>query len=79
MKVNFDDHVRVKLTSWGKEVHSKYYERYLGVYSQRFAPTLDEEGYTIYTLRDFMNIFGEHVDRGINDIIDPRIIEFVDR
>lgn len=58
-KLNLNDNVKVKLTSFGLEILSMRYKERNGN-STDFVPTIDENGYTEYQLWELMNIFGEY-------------------
>ena len=82
MKINLNDMIKVKLTEFGKQVHTQRYASInlqIGriLFSMEEAmPKIDSEGYTQYQLWDFMNIFGPYMQLGTPEVIAPLDIEF---
>ena len=75
---NINDYIKVKLTAYGCSVHMTHYKKYLGKnYNEKiFAPVVENEGYTIYQLWELMNIFGEHMFNGAEQVIENNLIYF---
>ena len=52
---NINDCVKVKLTSYGKQIYIKE----MGI-----APRVDDDGYTIFQLHWLMHLYGNHIIPG---------------
>ena len=77
-RFNINDYVKVKLTAHGYNVHEMHYKKYLGAnYNEKYyAPAVDREGFTKYQLWEFMNIFGEYMFNGSEQVIEDNLIYF---
>lgn len=77
---NINDYIKVKLTGLGVSIHTEYYMKYLEYFPMfRYAelvPYVDSEGFTKYQLWEFMNIFGEHMYNGAEQVIEKNLIYF---
>ena len=64
--LNLNDVIKVKLTSYGKQVFYSYWN---------IVPTpslnIDEDGYTQFQLWEFINIFGSYIYMGAKNVIEP--------
>lgn len=74
-KINFNDAIKVKLTPHGADI---YYHRYdeLNKKAEKVViepklPKIDEDGYTRFSLWDFISLYGEHVGLGKKNVIEP--------
>ena len=75
VRINLNERVRVKLTDYGKEI---YYHRVDDV-NRRYGrevckpsfPKVDKDGYSSFVLWDFMNLYGEHMTMGSQNVIKP--------
>jgi len=76
---NINDYIKVKLTKHGQKIHISYYEKFdtYGVNKKFYKPEIDNEGYTEYQLWEFMNIFGEHMFNGADQLIENNLIYFI--
>ena len=76
-KINLNNKVKVKLTSLGVKIHFDHYNKVNEEYQKQIVkmtycmPVIDEEGYTEYQLWEFMNIFGNHLYNGSENVIFP--------
>ena len=75
LRINLNEEVKVKLTDLGKEI---YYHRYddLNEMAGREVirpsfPKVDADGYTIFQLWDFINLYGNHIGMGFQNVIRP--------
>lgn len=60
--INLNDHVKVKLTDFGRGVLKDLYVTKLGIVDYEIKE--DEEGYYHTQVHLLMNIFGEHLHQG---------------
>lgn len=79
---NINDKIKVKLTEHGRSILEKDVTNTLsmlkGFNYQDYSPYhTDEEGYTEFTLWDFMRIFGSHFQMGCQQIIEQNEIIFL--
>lgn len=79
---NINDKIKVKLTEHGRSILEKDVTNTLsmlkGFNYQDYSPYhTDEEGYTEFTLWDFMRIFGSHFQMGCQQIIEKNEIIFL--
>ena len=76
-KINLNDKIKVKLTALGVQIHFNHYNKVNTDYKrqiiklQNCRPVIDEEGYTEYQLWEFMNIFGNYLYNGAENVILP--------
>ena len=75
MRINLNESIKVKLTDWGKEI---YYHRYdmINEFCNKIIckpsfPKEDADGYTEFTLWDFMHLYGEYMIMGAPEVIEP--------
>jgi hypothetical protein len=62
IEINLNEQVKVKLTSEGERILKEYFNEYPN--NIRKATWLDEDGYYVTQLWDFMNIFGSKLYNG---------------
>ena len=76
---NINDFIKVKLTEHGYNAHVLHYKKYLGenFNNKYFLPMVDEDGFTKYQLWEFINIFGEHMFMGEDQLIEDNLIYFM--
>lgn len=79
---NINDKIKVKLTEHGRSILEKDVTNTLSMLNgfnyQDYSPYhTDEEGYTEFTLWDFMRIFGSHFQMGCQQIIEKNEIIFL--
>ena len=79
---NINDKIKVKLTEHGKDILEKDITDTLGMLKnfnyQKYSPYYtDKDGYTEFTLWDFMRIFGSHFYNGCFQIIEHNEIIFI--
>ncbi len=84
IRINLNESVKVKLTDFAKEI---YYHKYDDV-NKRYGkevckpsfPEKDENGYSTFQLWNFMNLYGEYISIGSQEIIIPlEIVYAVER
>ena len=68
--LNFNDNVRVKLNDRGYQIWHQDYNKYVSYDFRRpldsFKKEADSEGFVIFQLWEFMNIFGSHLSNGFD-------------
>lgn len=73
--INLNEHIKVKLTDYGKEVYYHQFDyindRYGREVCKPFAPRVDEDGYTSFQLWEFIHIYGPYIGVGFKKVIDP--------
>lgn len=74
-RINLNDRIKVKLTDFGKQL---FYHRYDGINARCMGtaiepsyPVVDEDGYTIFQLWDFIQLYGQYIRLGQIDVINP--------
>ena len=79
-KININEYVKVKLTDYGKEIFYHQYDNLNKTYGKEIIkpsyPTVDSDGYTSFQLWYFMNLYGRHIDMGVQNVIEPLEIVF---
>ena len=79
-KININEYVKVKLTDYGKEIFYHQYDNLNKTYGKEIIkpsyPTVDSDGYTSFQLWYFMNLYGRHIDMGVQNVIEPLEIAF---
>lgn len=79
-KININEYVKVKLTDYGKEIFYHQYDNINKTYGKEIIkpsyPTVDSDGYTSFQLWYFMNLYGRHIDMGVQNVIEPLEIVF---
>ena len=70
--INLNDVIKVKLTDYGKEIWLHQYDD-INLPDSCSTPALDvdDQGYTSMQLWCFMNLFGNHMHMGVNNVIEP--------
>lgn len=78
--ININEHVKVKLTDYGKEIFYHQYDKLNKTYGKEIIkpsfPTVDSDGYTSFQLWCFMNLYGRYIDMGLQNVIEPLEIVF---
>lgn len=74
MKFNINDHVKVKLTTLGLEVHKKHYDKFLPSFIEYQPPVIDDNGYSEFQLWQLSSIFGEYMGNGLPNCFETIII-----
>lgn len=74
-KINLNDRIKVKLTPLGAEIYYHMFDdtnkKAKKTIIEPHLPKVDEKGYTEFTLWGFINIYGQYIDVGKPDVIDP--------
>lgn len=75
-KLNLNDSVKVKLTPLGAEIYFHQFDDLNKVLSSKGAkpvtphmPKIDEDGYTLFQLWDFIHLYGEYINIGKQNVI----------
>lgn len=73
--ININDYIKVKLTDKGKDIYYDYYVNYYQEEDYIYKNTaceakVDINGYTKMQLHEFMQIFGNRIPFGYNDIFE---------
>lgn len=73
--INLNDFVKFKLTDKGKDIYYHQYDEINALWGRQIAkphyPKTDANGYTEMQLWDFMRLYGEHMDMGMENVIEP--------
>ena len=75
-KLNWNTDVKVKLTDLGKDIYFHRHDDLNNELVKRgfkpfatYFPKVDENGYSAFTLWDFMQLYGSHIGMGFPDIV----------
>ena len=75
VKINLNETVKVKLTQFGKDIYTRQYDEVAKKYPllkiSRPEIRIDENGYTEFTLWQFMNLYGSYMEIGEPEVIRP--------
>lgn len=75
MTINLNDRIKVKLTEFGKAIfvnQVKELNARLGqLIIKECAPDVDADGYSHFKLWDFIHTYGQHIQAGYPNVIDP--------
>ncbi len=75
IRINLNQHIKVKLTDWGKEIYYHQYDRTNQIAGKEICkpkfPEEDENGYTEFQLWCFMELYGEHMGMTLPNVIEP--------
>jgi len=81
-KINLNDRIKVKLTPLGVEIYYHQYDELNKWIKERGGkqleprmPEIDKDGYTKFTLWNFMELYGEHIGMCKPSVISPLYIE----
>ena len=81
-KINLNDQIKVKLTPLGAEIYYHQYDELNKWIKERGGkqleprmPEIDKDGYTKFTLWNFMELYGEHIGMCKPSVISPLYIE----
>jgi hypothetical protein len=65
MIINLNDHIKVKLNDKGKDIYYHQYDELLRTFPRcgikPEMPKVDENGYTIFQIWHFMELYGEYM------------------
>ena len=68
MKMNINNHVKVKLTTYGKEIlhrqFDEFHESYLSVFREFVLPNEDADGWSEWQMWYLMKTFGGYISLG---------------
>ena len=75
VKINLNETIKVKLTQFGKDIYTHQYDEIAKKYPllkiSRPEIRIDENGYTEFTLWQFMNLYGPYMEIGEPEVIRP--------
>lgn len=81
-KINLNDRIKVKLTPLGAEIYYHQYDELNKQIKERGGkqlepsmPEIDKDGYTKFTLWNFMELYREHIGMCKKNVIEPLYIE----
>ena len=78
MIINLNDFIKVKLTDFGKEIYYHQHDEVNSFWKKEVIkpsfPKVDENGYTSFQLWYFMNLYGNYIDMGLENVIYPNEI-----
>lgn len=78
VSIDLNDFVKVKLTPDAVKIYYNYMNEVNVKYDRGIIkncmPEIDSEGYTVFQLWQFMNIFGEHMTAGSDPVIMPLVL-----
>lgn len=76
--INLNDIIKVKLTQKGVDIFyhqhdelNKWLTAMKALPLKPHMPEIDAEGYTEFQLWKFMNIYGQHIEMGMDQVIKP--------
>lgn len=79
--INLNEPIKVKLTQMGKDIYYHQFDSLNKAIGKEICkpsyPVEDEDGYTEFQLWYFMNLYGNFIDIGSSDVIDPIEIVYV--
>ena len=74
-KINLNDRIKVKLTPLGAEIYYHMFDdtnkKAKKTIIEPHLPKVDEKGYTEFTLWGFINTYGQYIEVGEPNVIDP--------
>ena len=72
--INLNEQIKVKLTDYGRDIfyhrHDEFNKRFSFLLPPHY-PEVDENGYSTFQLWDFMNIYGEYINIGSRNVVQP--------
>ncbi len=78
-KINLNDRVKVKLTPLGAEIYYNRFKKLNETCNKKVIephlPKVDTDGFTEFTLWDFMELYGKHIGMCKPNVIEPINIE----
>ena len=82
MHLNLNEPIKVKLTDWGKEIFYHQYDNLNAACGREICkpryPKVDKDGYTMFQLWCFMELYGPHMGMTLPNVIEPLEIVFED-
>jgi len=85
MTINLNARIKVKLTELGKDIYRRSFTSINEKYRRpvfkpsECEPKIDTDGFTEFSLWDFIHTFGEAIYLGAPNVIEPIEIEVVER
>lgn len=70
VKTNLNYHIKVKLNDYGKQIHHDYWKDICKECDTTYELKVDKEGYSMFQIHDFMNMFGEHARMGAKPFLE---------
>lgn len=75
MTINLNDRIKVKLTDYGKAIFVNQVKelnaRFRQLIIEECAPDVDADGYSHFKLWDFIHTYGQYIQAGYPNVIDP--------
>ena len=75
VKINLNNRIYVKLTKLGEEIYYNYIKEINDYYGReiinRYTPHYGDDGFAEFQLWDFMNIYGNYMNMGFPNVIEP--------
>ena len=82
VKIHLNDSIKVKLTDHAKEIYYHRFdyinEKYGRIMINPHYPKEDEDGYTIFQLYQFINLYGGLINVVERNIINPAEIIYIE-
>lgn len=71
-KLNWNVKVNVKLTDYGKDIYFHQFDQRIenGEQIERYYPYEGDDGYSIFTLWKFMELYGKYIHRSSKPIVE---------
>lgn len=80
LRINFNELINVKLTDLGKKIYYHRFDKLNKTYGREIIkpsfPKEDENGYTMFHLWEFIQLYGAHFGMGAPSVVDPLEIVF---
>lgn len=75
VKINLNEYIKVKLTDLGKEIYYHQYDDLNKVLGKTICtplpPKVDENGYSIFQLWNFIELYGSYIGMCKPNVIEP--------
>lgn len=75
LRINLNEKIKVKLTTWGKEIYYHQYDTVNQIAGREICkpsfPEEDENGYTEFQLWGFIELYGTHMGMTLPNVIEP--------
>ena len=76
IRINLNEHVKVKLTDHGKDIYYHRYDKLAEMWPRNKCfephyPKVDEDGYTEFQLWEFIELYGPYIGMAKKNVIEP--------
>ena len=75
MTINLNDRIKVKLTEFGKAIYinqiKELNDRFGRQIIKECEPEVDAGGYSHFQMWDFIHTYGQHIQAGYPNVIEP--------